>query len=67
MIQAGQYQPLLSVKSRSFIDYLISHSSGILNGIHIAVAYNVTKKEDAYSRTGGIFIRDTARDTAYLL
>ena len=24
-------------------------------------------REDAYSRTGGIFIRDTARDTAYSL
>ena len=24
-------------------------------------------REDAYSHTGGIFIRDTARDTAYSL
>ena len=35
----------------------------------LSVDINDTKniREDAYSRTGGIFIRDTAGDTAYLL
>ena len=38
-----------------------------ISSLHKSNPIRAVIREDAYSRTGGIFIRDTARHTAYSL
>ena len=50
------------------ISFSLKHIIGFRKIMHIIPELKIiNNKKDAYSRTGGIFIRDTARDTAYSL
>ena len=45
--------------------YIVSLSNSVESSRQVISRWYDQNREDAYSRTGGIFIRDTAGDTAY--